>query len=117
MKCEICIDVHDVRSAVRFYEQGIGLSVVRQEDDWAQLKIGDQTIWIMQSPPGQTGAISRDYSRHWTPVHLDIHVDDIEAAVERAIAAGGTLEGRPKASLANLVDPSGNGIDLVQASA
>ena len=60
MKCEICIDVHDVRSAVRFYEQGIGLSVVRQEDDWAQLKIGDQTIWIMQSPPDRQERFERD---------------------------------------------------------
>jgi predicted enzyme related to lactoylglutathione lyase len=49
-------------------------------------------------------------------VHLDIHVDDIDETIERAVAAGGKLEARPKPSLVNLVDPSGNGLDLVQAS-
>ena len=116
MKCDICIDVDDVGRAVRFYGDGIGLTVVKQEADWAQLRVGEQTIWIMKSAAGPSGAISRDYRRHWTPVHLDFHVDDIDQTVERAIAAGGTLEARPKSSLANLCDPSGNGVDLVQAS-
>jgi predicted enzyme related to lactoylglutathione lyase len=116
MKLKICIDVEDVRRAAHFYGQGIGLSVIQEEEDWAQLKVGDQTIWIMKIPPGRSGEITRKYSRHWTPVHLDIHVDDIETAVKRAVAAGGQLEGRPKPSLANLVDPSGNGVDLVQAT-
>jgi catechol 2,3-dioxygenase-like lactoylglutathione lyase family enzyme len=110
VKCEICIDVDDVAHAVHFYGDGIGLPVIKQEPEWAQLKIGELTIWLMKVSAGKTGAISRDYSRHWTPIHLDVHVDDIE----RAIAAGGKLEARPKPSLANLVDPSGNGVDLVQ---
>src|SRR5258708_6968705 len=108
MKCEICIDVDDVARAVRFYAEGIGLSVVKAEQEWAQLKIGDQTIWIMKISAGNAGSISRNYSRHWTPVHVDFHVDDIDRTIERAIAAGGKLEARPKPSLANLVDPSGN---------
>jgi hypothetical protein len=39
------IDVDDVARAVRFYGDGIGLSMIKQEADWAQLKIGEQTIW------------------------------------------------------------------------
>jgi len=116
VKCDICIDVDDVGRAVRFYGESIGLSVVKQEADWAQLKVGDQTLWIMKSAPGPSGAISRDYRRHWTPVHLDFQVEDIDKTIERAIAAGGKLEARPKSSLANLSDPAGNGVDLVQAS-
>jgi len=114
MKCEICIDVEDVDRAVQFYARGIGLTVAKQEQDWAQLKIGEQTVWLMKIGSGPEGAISRDYGRHWTPVHLDFHVDDIDQAVERAVAAGGKLERRPKKDLANLSDPSGNGVDLVQ---
>lgn len=116
MKCEICIDVEDVAEAVRFYGEGIGLSVVKHEKEWAQLKLGEQTIWLMKLPAGQGGTITREYSRHWTPVHLDIHVDDIDETIKRVVAIGGKLEARPKASLANLVDPSGNGVDVVQAS-
>jgi len=48
-----------------------------------------------------------------TPVHLDIHVGDIDQGIERAVAACGKLEAKPKPSFANLVDPSGNGVDIV----
>lgn len=117
MEFSICIDVDDVSRAVEFYGRGLGLTVVKQESDWAQVKLGDQTFWIMKAPPGAEGPISRDYRRHWTPVHLDFAVEDIEAAVKRAVDAGGKLEGEiqrgPKGALANLSDPSGNGVDLV----
>ena len=115
MRCDICIDVDDVAAAVRFYGEGIGLEVVKQEPDWAQVKVGEQTIWIMKIAAGPSGAITRSYDRHWTPVHLDFHVKDIDAAITRAVAAGGKLENRRKPELANLSDPSGNGVDLVKA--
>ena len=72
-------------------------------------KAGAQTFWIMKAPAGVQGQISRDYRRHWTPVHLDFTVDDIDAAVRRAVDAGGKLEGEvqrgAKGALANLVGP------------
>jgi catechol 2,3-dioxygenase-like lactoylglutathione lyase family enzyme len=60
----ICIDVDDVARAVHFYGDGIGLSVVKQESEWAQLKAGELTIWLMKVSAGKAGAIARDYSRH-----------------------------------------------------
>ena len=116
MRCDICIDVDDVAAAVRFYNEGIGLEVVQEVPDWAQLKVGEQTIWIMKIAAGPAGPFTRSYHRHWTPVHLDFHVKDMDAAIERAIIAGGKLENRPKPELANLSDPSGNGVDLVKAN-
>ena len=41
MKCDICIDVNDVAEAVRFYGEGIGLPVVKQDQEWAPMKIGE----------------------------------------------------------------------------
>ena len=114
MKFELCIDVDDVGQAVRFYCEGLGLTVAQQEPDWAQLRLGEQTFWLMKVAPGPQGSVLRDYQRHWTPVHLDFHVDNIEEAIERALAAGGKLEGRQRQGLANFSDPSGNGVDLVQ---
>jgi catechol-2,3-dioxygenase len=62
MRCDICIDVDDVRRAVVFYGEGVGLSVVQEEADWAHLKVGDQTIWIMKAPSGKAGTILSDYA-------------------------------------------------------
>jgi predicted enzyme related to lactoylglutathione lyase len=121
---EVCIDVDDVAKAIRFYGEGIGLRLVKSDQGWAQMADGETVFWIMESPWGSWASteskIPRAYDRHWTPVHLDFVVADLDAAVGRAIAAGGKLEGqvqkRPDGGLANLVDPAGNGLDLVQRS-
>jgi predicted enzyme related to lactoylglutathione lyase len=119
MKFEICIDVDDVNSAVEFYSRGLGLTVAKHESDWAEIKIGEQTIWIMKVEAGTQGRITRTFHRHWTPVHLDLIVEeDIEDVVKRAVTAGGRLEHEiqrsEKGALANISDPAGNGIDIVQ---
>jgi predicted enzyme related to lactoylglutathione lyase len=117
MKFDICIDVDDVPRAVAFYGAGLGFDVVESQPDWAQLRLGGQRFWIMRTPAGRDREIMRDFRRHWTPLHLDLHVDDLEEAVRDALGAGGTLDREiqrgPKGDLANLSDPSGNGIDLV----
>jgi predicted enzyme related to lactoylglutathione lyase len=119
MKFDICIDVDDVDRAVEFYGKGLGLKVVESHPGWAHVKVDGQTIWLMKVPPGQQGSITRDYRRHWTPVHLDLSVEEnLDAAVKRAVAAGGKLDGEIRldgkgGGIATLSDPSGNGIDLV----
>ncbi len=64
------------------------------------------------------GAPARTYERHWTPVHLDFVVDDIDATVERIRAAGGALEGdvarHSYGRLARLSDPFGHGFCLLE---
>jgi GNAT superfamily N-acetyltransferase len=60
----------------------------------------------------------RDYARHWTPVHLDVVVDDVDQAVARAVAAGARLEDPPITHdwgrIAHLADPYGHGICILQ---
>ena len=60
----------------------------------------------------------RDYARHWTPVHLDVVVDDVDSAVARAVAAGARLEDPPATHawgrIAHLADPYGHGICILQ---
>ena len=60
----------------------------------------------------------RSYGRHWTPVHLDFVVADIDAAVARARAAGARVESPPAThkwgKLALLADPFGHGICLIE---
>ena len=61
---------------------------------------------------------SRSYARHWTPLHLDFVVTDLDAAVARALAAGAVLEATPSqhayGRLALLHDPFGHGFCLLQ---
>ncbi len=120
VKFDICIDVDDVDRAVEFYGRGLGLKIEESHAEWAKAMIGEQTLWIMKIPAGRDGTIVRDYARHWTPMHLDLVIDDgdLEAAVRRAQDAGGKLDREIKrnpdgSGIANLSDPAGNGIDLV----
>ncbi|HXW84030.1 MAG TPA: VOC family protein [Candidatus Binataceae bacterium] len=123
MKFGICIDVENADRAVTFYSRGIGLRVVKQGPDWGELELDGQSLYIMQLPRGADPYIDprlvRDYGRHWTPVHLDFMVDDLETAVKRALEAGATLD-RPiqhrdaLPNMANMADPFGNGFDLIQ---
>ncbi|MBK8907734.1 MAG: hypothetical protein IPM60_07475 [Rhodospirillales bacterium] len=72
---------------------------------------------------GRTGAVAaalhyRTYEDHWTPVHLDIVVDDLEAAAERALAAGARASGpareRNWGRFAPMRDPFGHGFCLIE---
>jgi hypothetical protein len=44
---------------------------------------------------GPAGGDVRRYRRHWSPIHPDFAVDDLDAAAARAVAAGAMREGRP----------------------
>jgi len=63
-------------------------------------------------------SLPRDYRRHWTPVHLDLVVPDVEAATATAIAAGARLEGQIQSyvwgRLASISDPFGHGFCFLQ---
>jgi predicted enzyme related to lactoylglutathione lyase len=116
------IDVDDLEKATRFYCDALGLSVGRRFDGWRELIGAAAPIYLLPkaagTPVSPRTKQMRDYGRHWTPVHLDFVVPDIDVAVERALAAGATLE-REAAKhayghLALLADPWGNGFCLLQ---
>jgi predicted enzyme related to lactoylglutathione lyase len=79
-------------------------------------------MYLLFAPPGTApfrgAAVTRDYGRHWTPVHLDFAVDDIQAGVARAVAAGARVEVPVEqhewGKLAVLADPFGHGLCLLQ---
>lgn len=117
------IDVEDVDSALRFYTAAFDLRVGRRFGAGAVELLGaSSAIYLLAKEPGSQATTQspqlRDYHRHWTPVHLDMVVDDIEASVQRATAAGAKLEQPVKASkwgkLALMSDPFGHGFCLVQ---
>jgi predicted enzyme related to lactoylglutathione lyase len=116
------IDVDDLERATRFYCDGLGLRVGRRFDGWVELIGGDAPIYLLPKAAGSAVSPAaqqkRDYGRHWTPVHLDFVVSDIDAAVRRALDSGATLEGdtttHAYGRLALLADPFGNGFCLLE---
>jgi predicted enzyme related to lactoylglutathione lyase len=118
-----CIDVDDLDKAVAFYRDGLGLTPGRRLGaDWAEMLGASAPIDLLANAAGTAcctgGSDRRDYRRHWTPVHLDFTVDDLDAAVDRASAAGAKLDRdiqeRVWGRMANLADPFGNGFCLLE---
>jgi predicted enzyme related to lactoylglutathione lyase len=123
MQLRICIDVADLDAAVAFYRDALGLTLGRRLGrKWAEMLGAPCSIDLLAeaagSSPSRRVAAVRDYARHWTPVHLDFPVEDLEAAVRKAIAAGATvdeeIQPRPWGRIAVLADPFGNGFCLLE---
>jgi predicted enzyme related to lactoylglutathione lyase len=119
----INVDVPDLDAGARFYTAAFGLRVGRRfGSDAVELLGGTAPIYLLAaragSPPAHAVAAVRDYARHWTPVHFDFVVDDLDAAVRRAEGAGATREGELGAyafgRMARLSDPFGNGFCLLR---
>jgi predicted enzyme related to lactoylglutathione lyase len=120
------VDVDDLEKGIEFYTTGLGLRLGRRlfEGSAAEMLGATSTIHLLSKPSGSTAvpeaALSREYGRHWTPVHLDFAVDDLAAAVERAVRAGAKLEADiesfPWGRLAIMSDPFGHGFCVLQFS-
>jgi catechol 2,3-dioxygenase-like lactoylglutathione lyase family enzyme len=117
------VDVDDLDRGIDFYVRGLGLKIGRRFGQGAVELLGASSpIFLLVnragSPPFAGAARPRDYGRHWTPVHLDLAVEDVEAAVARARTAGARLEGgiekRAWGLLARMADPFGHGFCLLQ---
>jgi predicted enzyme related to lactoylglutathione lyase len=121
----VCIDVDDLDHGLAFYTRALGLTVGRRDPEgaWAELLGAPTPLDILAKPPG-TAALPRgtralrDYERHWTPVHLDFVVEDLAAAVRRAVDAGAKVERdaetKPWGAIAILSDPFGHGFCLLE---
>jgi predicted enzyme related to lactoylglutathione lyase len=125
-KVSINIDVADLEKGVAFYAAAVGLVPVRRLGDFAVEMSGAAVpVFLLQkagATPAFTGAtVGRDYGRHWTPVHLDFLVEEIEGAFGRAMSAGAraesAIETYPWGRMALLADPFGNGFCLIQLDA
>ena len=118
------IDVPDLVAAERFYTQAFGLVVGRRFGaDVVELMGWPVPVYLLAKVAGTIGAGNerRHYARHWTPIHVDVVVDDVDAACERARAAGAEIERAPSdvpyGRIAMLRDPFGHGFCLIAFSA
>ena len=117
------IDVPDLEAGINFYTEALGLRVGRRFDSaFVELLGTDAPIYLLAKEPGTSigpaGGDARRYERHWTPIHPDFAVDDLESAIARAEAAGAVRECEtceaPYGRLAMFADPFGHGFCLIQ---
>jgi predicted enzyme related to lactoylglutathione lyase len=117
------IDVDDLKRATAFYTAALGLTIGRRFGSGGIELLGaSSAIYLLQKDAGSPAAAGlsqrRDYSRHWTPVHLDFVVADIHTVLMSALAAGARLEVEVRTHdwghIAVLADPFGHGFCLIE---
>jgi predicted enzyme related to lactoylglutathione lyase len=74
MKIIIDVKVNDLKRAVDFYTEKLGLNCRRQEKDWAAIEVGDAEIHLYLH-----GGISSG---------LEFYVDDLDKEVKRLKGSG-----------------------------
>ena len=123
MKILVNIDVPQLQPAIDFYTRVLALVHSRTlDDDTAELTGASATIYLLRkdagTPAASTASTERDYGRHWTPVHFDLVVPDVDAAAARALAAGakqetGHIDWRGSRCV-SFSDPFGHGFCFIQ---
>ena len=124
MKLLVNIDVDDLEKAISFYRSAFDLRLGRRLFDGtvAEMTGASSNVYLLSKPSGSSASpqvsLPRDYRRHWTPVYLDFEVEDIEAAVHRALSAGAKLEDEiqtfPWGRIAKMSDPFGHGFCILE---
>jgi len=117
------IEVTDAARGIALYCDGLGLTLKRRlSPTWIELAGANLPVFLLANRPSLADLgskkVERSYERHWTPVHLDFIVDDLDAMVTRLRALGASLDRdvkiREYGRVANMADPFGNGFDLIE---
>ena len=118
----VSIDVPHLEDGLRFYESVFGfVETARPFPTMAILDANNVTVCMHAKAAGSTPSPDttdkRTYQRHWTPVHLDLHVHDFDGVLAKIRSAGGRIETeyrdqgpRPAAFCS---DPFGNGFCVI----
>jgi predicted enzyme related to lactoylglutathione lyase len=121
IKISVSIDVDNLKQAEAFYIEALGCKKVRdQGSDMSVISTDNCDIYLQQKEAGTKPLIAadvvRDYSRHWTPVHLDFLTRNVDEVVGKVVELGGRHEGGESGdwgSIAYCADPFGNGFCVI----
>src|SRR4030095_10622710 len=89
------IDVDDLARGIAFYTSAFDLTPARRFGGMG-VELGGPAprIYRLTKKEGSVataGGARRTFQRHWTPVHIDFVVSDVDGAVAKAVAAGAAL--------------------------
>ena len=120
----ISIDVPSLAEGAAFYCAAFGFSKKSEPVPGlvAVLQGLNVELCVLEKPTGSRPSPDttdrRKLERHWTPVHLDFHVDDLHAALQRVESLGArreqVFENPEHSSAAFCSDPFGHGFCLIQ---
>lgn len=122
MHYAVTIDVPQLDEGLKFYRDALGLAEIsRPFPTYAVLQCGSAKIGLMEKRTGTKPAKGsndiRRYERHWTPVHIDFHVEDFQGVLAKALSAGAIceqkFEGGQRPAVAFCSDPFGNGFCII----
>jgi predicted enzyme related to lactoylglutathione lyase len=93
----VSIDVPDLEAGLRFYGEVFGfVKAALPFPTMAILDANNVSVCMHEKAAGSksssAGSDGRRYERHWTPVHLDLHVEDFDAVLSDVRAHGGAIE-------------------------
>jgi catechol 2,3-dioxygenase-like lactoylglutathione lyase family enzyme len=109
----VAFDAPDIERLASFYAELTGWQIVRKESDWITLRTPDGQEVAFQLAPDHVAPQWPGQERP-QQFHLDLQIDDPEAAAGRAVGLGATrLADGP--SWITLADPAGHPFDLCQA--
>jgi predicted enzyme related to lactoylglutathione lyase len=119
----VSIDVPSLAEGVAFYCSAFGFSKKSEPVPGVAVLQGlNVELCLLEKHAGSTPAPEtadrRKFDRHWTPVHLDFHVDNLQAALQRVEALGAkreqVFENPEHGSAAFCSDPFGHGFCLLE---
>lgn len=118
----LSIDVPNLEQGLRFYSVVFGFQETsRPFPSMAILDADNLTVCMHEKAAGSRSSGGseevRRYERHWTPVHMDLHVPDLDAVLAKVRAEGGLVEQEYRTEgprpVAFCSDPFGNGFCVI----
>jgi predicted enzyme related to lactoylglutathione lyase len=105
-------DAPDIERLASFYAELTGWEIVGRDPDWITVRAGDGQEIAFQLAPDHVPPAWPDQSRP-QQFHLDLLVDGMREAADRAVGLGATLLAEAE-SWITLADPAGHPFDLCQ---
>ena len=115
----VTLDCAAVGPVLRFYEALLGMERVADDGDWAQLRdpAGGVTLNVQAEAAYVPPVWPEAPGEQQKMLHLEVLVDDLDAAVATAVAAGGSEApwqppDRDQARIRIVLDPAGHPLCL-----
>ena len=107
----VVLEARDPLALATFYSRLLGWDIAKQDPDGAAIQVhGTSSYLAFQSSPDFAAPVwpAAD-GRQQMMMHIDVAVDDLDAAVAAAVELGATVhEHQPQDDVRVLVDPAGH---------